>query len=209
VTVNVGEAATTRGQATRTRITRVAAALMYERGVRGTSLDDVLDAAGAGKSQLYHYFATKDDLIAAVLEHQLAAVFEGMSSHNLITWRGLSAWFSALVEGQRSRDFRGCPVGALSSEMSAISPRLAERVLEAFLRWESVLAEALARMQANGRLRPSADPRALASTLLAAIQGGYALSSATRDAAPMEAALSMAYDHLRSHATPPRASRRD
>ena len=47
---------TQRGRRTREAIIRAAAGLMYERGVRATSVDDVLLAAQAGKSQFYHYF---------------------------------------------------------------------------------------------------------------------------------------------------------
>ncbi len=193
------EASTRRGRQTRATIVRCAAELMYDRGVRATSVDDVLAGAGAGKSQLYHYFSTKDDLAAAVLEHQLAEVLDRTTSHRLDTWSGLRAWMDDLVDGQRRRGFRGCPVGALSSELSAASPQLAARVTGAFARWERVLAEPLERMRAKGALGRSCEPDVLASTLLAAVQGGYLLSAALRDVAPMEHALAMAYDHLRSH----------
>ncbi len=46
----------------------VAAELMYLRGVRATGIREIIDAAAAGKSQLYHYFEAKDDLAAAVLK---------------------------------------------------------------------------------------------------------------------------------------------
>ena len=50
------EPKTQRGQASRERIVASAADLVGERGVQGTSLDDVLATARASKSQLYHYF---------------------------------------------------------------------------------------------------------------------------------------------------------
>lgn len=62
---------TERGCRTRASIVDAAATLMYQRGVCATSLDDVLAAAGSGKSQLYQYFADKADLVAAVIERQL------------------------------------------------------------------------------------------------------------------------------------------
>ena len=42
---------------------------------KGASLDDVIAAAGVSKSQLYHYFADKDDLVRAVIARQTARVF--------------------------------------------------------------------------------------------------------------------------------------
>ena len=53
------EPVTSRGRQTKARIVAVAAELMYDRGVATTSVDDVLLAAGVGKSQFYHYFSAK------------------------------------------------------------------------------------------------------------------------------------------------------
>lgn len=65
---------TVKGRATRARIVETAAALMYERGVAGTSTEDIRDAAGVSNSQLYHYFAGKDDLTHAVIAYQVEQV---------------------------------------------------------------------------------------------------------------------------------------
>lgn len=47
------------------------AALMVfsERGYRNTRIDDVAEAAGVTKGALYHYFATKEDLLLRAIEH--------------------------------------------------------------------------------------------------------------------------------------------
>jgi AcrR family transcriptional regulator len=41
--------------------------MMYRNGVASTGLDDVLAAAGCGKSQLYRYFEDRSDLVRAVI----------------------------------------------------------------------------------------------------------------------------------------------
>ena len=65
---------TRKGQATRDRIVAAAAVLVYERGVAGTSTEDVQAAAGVSASQLYHYFADKRSLTRAVIEYQADAI---------------------------------------------------------------------------------------------------------------------------------------
>ena len=179
---------------------RAAATLMYERGVRATSVDDVLVAAQASKSQLYHYFATKEELAAAVLERQLEQVLGEQERFRLETWTGVRAMFDALLEGQKTRGYRGCPVGSLAAEMTAISDDLAGRVTAAFARWQGSLESAFAKMQANERL--AREPRAavLAEVTLAQIQGGYLLSTAMQEIQPMERALDAAYAYLRTYA---------
>ena len=47
-----------------------AAALIHERGVAGTTLEDVKVAAEVSGSQMYHYFPDKDDLVQAVIDYQ-------------------------------------------------------------------------------------------------------------------------------------------
>ena len=61
---------TEKGRAMRARIVDAAAELIFERGVAEVSLDDIREKSGASKSQLYHYFKDKNDLLRAVIEHQ-------------------------------------------------------------------------------------------------------------------------------------------
>jgi TetR/AcrR family transcriptional regulator, transcriptional repressor for nem operon len=61
---------TPKGEQTRARIVAAAAALIYERGVAGTTFDEVRTAAEVSGSQLSHYFAGKDELVQAVIDHQ-------------------------------------------------------------------------------------------------------------------------------------------
>ena len=65
---------TAKGERTRARIVEAAAGLIYERGVAGTSLDDIRSAAGVSGSQLSHYFAGKDELVQAVIGRQAEAI---------------------------------------------------------------------------------------------------------------------------------------
>ena len=195
----MAEPRTTRGRERKSAIIAAAAALMYERGVRATSVDEVLVASGAGKSQFYHYFSNKHDLVAAVLEHQLATVLGELGQYRLDTWRGLRAWFDALLDGQQQRGFNGCPLGSLAIELSASGPDMQRRVEQAFARWEDALADAFESMKASHALHPSAPPAALAQATLAAIQGGYLLSTAHQEIRPMQTALSAAYTHIRAN----------
>lgn len=189
---------TARGRKRKSTIVNAAAALMHERGVRATGLEDVLVESGSGKSQFYHYFSSKDDLVAAVLEYQLATVLGELGEFRLDTWSGIRGWLDSLLEGQERRGFRGCPIGSLAVELNAGGPDMQPRVASAFSRWESVLARGLESMKARGTLDRSARPEVLAEATLAAIQGGYLLSTAHHDIGPMQTALATAYTQLRA-----------
>ncbi len=202
------EPITRRGKVTKGRIVELAAALMYERGVSATTIEDILVASGTGKSQLYHYFSSKEELVAAVLRHQLQQVLQEQSLFQLDTWEGIAAWFQAMVDMQQDqRGYRGCPLGSIVSELVDQGELLRSQAADAFTRWESSLGDGLRAMQARGLLRDDADPYALAESTIAVLQGGYFLSSTKRDIRPMRNALAAALGQLKSYAPSSKESR--
>jgi AcrR family transcriptional regulator len=46
-----------------------ALAVFAERGYRNTRIDDIAEAAGVTKGAVYHYFATKEDVLRRAIEH--------------------------------------------------------------------------------------------------------------------------------------------
>src|SRR5881409_3204097 len=83
--------ATAKGRATRERIVQAAAELVAEKGAAGMSLDDVRSRTGASRSQLYHYFEDRDDLVRAVVDATTDLVLgrqEELLDH-LDTWSGI------------------------------------------------------------------------------------------------------------------------
>src|SRR3954464_4447597 len=65
---------TDKGQATRARILRHAAELIYAKGVRATNNELLRSAAGVSGSQLSHYFPDKESLVLAVIDWQADGV---------------------------------------------------------------------------------------------------------------------------------------
>ena len=92
-------AATAKGRKTREKILLAAADLFHRRGVNGTSVDEVLAKCGAGKSQFYHYFKSKDALLCEVVQHHLDRWLAGKKP--LDSWAGIRAWFDGLIAWQK------------------------------------------------------------------------------------------------------------
>jgi AcrR family transcriptional regulator len=55
-------------EATRALLVSAARQLFTERGYKGTSIEDIIEAAGVARGALYHHFAGKDVLFGAVYE---------------------------------------------------------------------------------------------------------------------------------------------
>src|ERR1700685_2618327 len=105
---------TPKGERTRARIIDAAARLIYERGVAGTTLDDVRAAAEVSGSQLYHYFADKEDLVQAVISRQADVIVGNQEQADLATNEGLRAWRDMVIAAARFRGAQGggAPRGA-------------------------------------------------------------------------------------------------
>lgn len=187
---------TDRGRATVTRILEAACVLFARQGVRATTLDQIGSAAGAGRSQLYHFFADKADLVADVVGFQVERVLASVepSFDTVSTADDLRTWCAnAVREHASSIDPIRCPIGSLIYELDSTDHGLARAALKAgFARWEQAIANALGRIADRGGLRPEADPTRSAAGLLAAYQGGMLLADVHNDVAPLRHALDTA-----------------
>jgi AcrR family transcriptional regulator len=175
---------TEKGRQTRARIVVAAADVVAERGALGASLDEVGARAPASRSQLYHYFDDKTDLLRAVAETTNNTVLDAQRDlfAGLDTWAGLNQWADALVELQEERGGRGgCPIANLVGQLGERDDDIREVLASGFDRWESHIRTGLCAMVASGELRSDADPEGLAASTLASLQGGLMLTQARRD----------------------------
>jgi AcrR family transcriptional regulator len=176
-----------------------AAALVRERGVGATTLEDVVSASGVSKSQLYRHFEDKTALVRAVIElageRTIARERERLQA--VTTFAGLRQWRDAMVEGSALEQGRyGCALGSLANEVSD-QDAVARRALdELFAVWHDLFEDLLRRFQREALLPQDADVGQLATGLLAAVQGGYLLAQTARDATAMASAIDMAIAHL-------------
>jgi AcrR family transcriptional regulator len=166
--------------------------VVAEKGALGASLDEVGARAPASRSQLYHYFDDKNDLLLAVAEATNDTVLNGqrdLFDHDG-SWEGLVRWADALVAFQEERGGRGgCPIANLLGQIGERDDAVRVALASGFDRWEADIRAGLMAMVTSGELRPDADVPFLASTTLASVQGGLVLSQAHRDPLPLRRAL--------------------
>lgn len=180
---------------------RAAAELFRARGVRATGVEDVLARAECGKSQLYHYFDGKADLVAAVLDHQLDALLDGQRDHlaELDSWAGIERWLAALPSAFAGQaGVAACPLGALAAELAGTDEDVRHALVAAFDRWAGHLERGLAALRERGELSAAADPARLARMTIGALQGGLLMARTYEDPSAVSDALSAAYAGLRA-----------
>ena len=181
---------TPKGERTRARIVEEAAVLIHERGVTGTTLDDVKAAAEVSGSQLYHYFPDKNDLVQAVIDYQADATVSNQRHADLGSAEGVQAWRDMVITAaERVQAKGGCPLGSLGGQLAESDPEARSLIAAGFERWTTEISQGLRSLQASGQLPLGLDPDDLAVTLLATLQGGLLLAQVQRSTRPFETAV--------------------
>ena len=103
------------------RILDSACGLFYREGLHAVGIDRVLAKAGAAKASLYAHYSSKDDLVAAYLEHRgeewRARAAEAVAAAGPDGRAGLRRLFEMLEDWAASPEFRGCPFMNAASEL--------------------------------------------------------------------------------------------
>src|SRR3989442_13667831 len=109
----------------RERVREAAAELIAKKGAAGMTLDDVRARTGARRSQLYHHFEDRDDLVRAVIDVTIDAVLDtqGELLDHLDSWASIDRWFESLVQHQIGRQAcGGCPLGSPAGQLPESDP---------------------------------------------------------------------------------------
>ncbi|GCE38795.1 transcriptional regulator, TetR family [Rhodococcus wratislaviensis] len=195
---------TPKGLATRERIIKAAAELIYEHGAQNTNNEQIRAATGVSGSQLTRHFPTKESLVRAVLAWQADGI---LARHQipelgeLDSFAALHRWADSYIASQEALR-GGCLFGSLAAEVVKAEPAHHGAVADGFERWQELFRRGLSTMRERGELRPEADPIALTHLLAAAFQGGMLLDQAAGESTPLRDALYGALAYIESFAAP-------
>jgi len=167
---------------TRTRIVTATNELFRRRGFHGTSLKDVVTAAPATTGSVYHFFpAGKSELAEAVLRETgetYRQLFELVAADAPTVAAGFAAFFDGAAAVLEETDFIDvCAIGTVAREVASTDERLRGAAADVFAGW---IATAAGRLESSG-VAP-AEATALATTLVAALEGAFVLARTARDA---------------------------
>lgn len=172
---------------TRERIVGSAATLFLQRGLAGSGIKDISAASGAPVGSVYHHFpGGKGELAAAALRDAGAgyqALVEGVWDAEGGVADSVRACFDGAVAILRESDYAdACPVATVALEVASSDDALRQVAAEVFAAWLSALEERLT----GAGIAPGVAAR-LATTVIAALEGGFLLSRVARDASALEA----------------------
>ncbi len=163
--------------------------LFWEKGYAATGIAEILDRADANSGSFYHFFASKEALLLAVLDAYLEGlepviVRPAFASHSDPIDR-----IFAILAGYRGRlvdtECRyGCPLGRLALEIEAENLPAHSRIAANFSGWIGAVRRCLE--EARDRFPADLDLSALATFVLTAMEGGVLQSRSCRSLEPFD-----------------------
>jgi AcrR family transcriptional regulator len=164
-------------------------AIVRNRGVAGTTLEDVKVAAEVSGSQMYHYFPDKNELVQAVIDYQAETIVD-RNRQALSTANGVEAWRNMVITAaKRTKAKGGCQLGSLVGQLAESDPEARAHIAAGFDQWSGAISDGLRALHADGTLPSDIDPDDLAITLLATLEGGILLAQVLRSTRPFETAI--------------------
>jgi TetR/AcrR family transcriptional repressor of nem operon len=170
--------AVSKGERTRQAIIKRAAPVFNQRGYAGTSLADLMDETGMEKGGIYRHFSSKEELAVAAFDYAWARSKEHrqqalhLFSSPMAKLRGLVNDFAdrpSITPG-------GCPLLNTAIDSDDGNPVLRAHARAALRDFLDRLKQIVRDGMECGEIRKNTDPEAIASVLVATLEGSIMIS---------------------------------
>jgi AcrR family transcriptional regulator len=190
-----------KGEATRQRIIEEAAPIFNQRGFDGCSMNDLMQATGLEKGGIYRHFANKQELATEAFRFALAQSVKFRTGH-LDEISGSIAKLRKVVEvfiETPSAIPGGCPLMNTAIDADDGNEALRELARKGIQDWRARLARIVETGIKAKEIRPSTDPRRVANTLIATLEGALMISRLENSRRPLrdaQASLEVVFDSI-------------
>ncbi len=161
----------------RERLIAAATQLVHRQGIERTTLADIAKAADVPAGNVYYYFKTKDEVIAAIIEahaQQIKTTLAAIDDRHRSPKSRLKAFVREFTAQSELVAQYGCPLGSLCSELD-------KRVKESGLPVAELMRLPIGWAEDQFRSLGRPDAPDLAFDLLAAYEGSALLANTMRD----------------------------
>lgn len=169
----------TKGMDTKEKIVQSALDLIHTGGFCATSMNDIVEATGVKKGNLYFHYSGKDELGLAVIREarrQYNAYLRDRITGDT-PFRRLESLLDAIVSFHRSRKFRGgCIFGNTALELGGRHEGFSDIIRDVFREWTVMLAGMIDNAKEAGEVREDIKTEVLARHIVALLEGGVMMS---------------------------------
>jgi TetR/AcrR family transcriptional repressor of nem operon len=185
------------GSDAKAKIIQAAFQLFHEDGYNGTSIQDIVNAAGLPKGTFYNHFKSKELLALEILNQYSGLIHSTLSADSQVSpLKRLRDHFECLAGAYRSAKFeKGCMIGNLTAEMAATSV-IRKALLTHTRRWSEDIANLLEEAVRCRELPKTTDAKQLSKYLLDFFQGATLRSKLERNGEPIDTFLSVVFSSI-------------
>jgi TetR/AcrR family transcriptional regulator, transcriptional repressor for nem operon len=188
----------TKGELTRQRIVEAAAQIFNQHGYEGSSLNALMEATGLKKGGIYRHFASKEELAAEAFDYTWEAVWKTRLYHVDERARGIDKLKQLIANfiDRRSPVAGGCPVLNTAVDADDGNPVLRGRVVKALRSWTGRLETYVEEAKKQRDAKPDVDPKAVATLIVASLEGALMMSRVHRSDEPLRRVQSHLNEYL-------------
>lgn len=172
--------------------------VMKLRGYQGTSVKEIVDAAGVPKGSFYNYFASKEAFALEAIDKAANSSYANAETTLLNTAKPplerIIEFFQRGIDQACDSEYKqGCFLGNLTQEMSDTSDAIRLRLKTALNRMTRLIADVVEEVYAEQTGKASElQPLIVAEFLFNAWEGALMRAKATKNREPFDAFLTMA-----------------
>jgi TetR/AcrR family transcriptional regulator, transcriptional repressor for nem operon len=174
-----------------------AASIFNQHGYDGSSLSALIEATGLKKGGIYRHFFSKKELAAEAFDYTWASAWKArmLRLDEQATGPGKLKQLIANFIEYRPGIAGGCPVLNTAVDSDNGNPVPRARVEKALRFWKTKLQKIVKQAEERGELRPGVDAKALATLIVATLEGALMISRIERS----DGALRQVQAHLNRH----------
>ena len=187
-----------KGQKTRERIVAEAASLFNQRGFKGSSISELMEATGLEKGGIYRHFSSKEELAAKAFDYAWKVTLDTrMRDLDRIpnSIDKLKQFVANFVDRPRPPVPGGCPLLNTAVDADDGNPVLRDRALKGLHDWRDRLRSIISMGIKRREVRRGVDSKELATLIISCLEGALMIARLERDREALVAARS----HLESH----------
>lgn len=158
-----------------------AAPIFNKSGYEGSSLNDLMEATGPKKGGIDRHFSSNQELAAEVFDHTWEASWSARQANVDEKANGIEQQLIANFIDHRSAVAGGCPILNTAIDADDGNPVHRARVAKALRSWLSRLQVIVGQANERRETRPEADPRTVATLIVASLEGALMMSRLQRN----------------------------
>lgn len=165
-----------KSEATRLNILQKAFELIYTKGYRNTSIDEIIATTQVTKGAFYYHFKTKDEMGLAIINELMKPMMKSSfiepfqdDSNPLDTIYNLV--YRLLMENDALKVEYGCPASNFTQEMAPWNTEFTKVLNDLSLQWESSMIAAIEKGKQDGRIRAEVNAKEIAVFVISGYWG--------------------------------------